>query len=68
MFKDSKGELTENSELEPLSPYAKAKYSVHNQVKEIRDKYDWNKFRILFNHESEFRKNDYLFMRLLTVQ
>ena len=67
MFKDSKGErLTEKSELEPLSPYAKAKYSVHNQVKEIRDKYDWNiNSGILFNHESEFRKNDYLFMKVI---
>ena len=67
MFKDSKGErLTEKSELEPLSPYAQAKYSVHNQVKEIRDKYDWNiNSGILFNHESEFRKNDYLFMKVI---
>jgi len=67
MFKDSKGErLTEESELEPLSPYAKAKYSVHNQVKELRDEYDWNiNSGILFNHESEFRKNDYLFMKVI---
>ena len=39
---------------------------MHNQVKEIRDKYDWNiNSGILFNHESELEKNDYLFMKVI---
>ena len=39
---------------------------MHNQVKEIRDKYDWNiNSGILFNHESEFRNNNYLIMKII---
>lgn len=68
MFKKNKGaKLTENSEFEPLSPYAKAKYKIHNDVFDLRKRHDWNiSSGILFNHESEFRKNEYLFMKIIT--
>ena len=58
--------LNENSLFNPTSPYAIAKYEVHQEILELRKKYDWNIVSgIMFNHESEFRKNDYLFMKII---
>ena len=67
MFDDSGTEsLTEDSQFLPLSPYAKAKLEVHLLIKQLRDTYDWKiSSGILFNHESEFRDNDYLFMKII---
>lgn len=67
MFKDSGGlKLTESSEFKPLSPYAKAKYQIHSNISNMRNQYEWNiSSGILFNHESEFRKNEYLFMKII---
>ena len=67
MFKDCGTEsLTEKSEFLPLSPYADAKLEIHKSVNELRDAYDWNiNSGILFNHESEFRDDNYLFMKII---
>jgi GDPmannose 4,6-dehydratase len=57
--------LNEGSTFEPRSPYASAKYEVFNKVNSLKEKFDWNiKSGIMFNHESEFRNKDYLFMKI----
>tara|TARA_B100001564_G_scaffold359973_1_gene384286 strand:+ start:15341 stop:16309 length:969 start_codon:yes stop_codon:yes gene_type:complete len=66
IFKESEKKLNEQSEFDPKSPYAVAKFKNHNKVFELREKYDWNIISgIMFNHESEFRKNDYLIMQII---
>lgn len=66
IFKESENKLNEQSEFDPKSPYAIAKFKNHNKVFELREKYDWNIVSgIMFNHESEFRKNDYLIMKII---
>ena len=56
--------LTEKSSFNPRSPYAKAKYEVYEKVNYLKQEYDWNiKSGIMFNHESEFRDKQYLFMK-----
>ena len=58
--------LSENSEMKPRSPYAKAKFKLHKEVGELRKKKDWNiKSGIMFNHESEFRQNEFLIMKVI---
>ena len=50
----------------PNSPYAEGKYLNHLKVKKFRESFDWNIYSgIMFNHESEFRKNNYLFMKII---
>ena len=57
--------LNEHSIFEPRSPYARAKYEVFNKVNSLKEQFDWNiKSGIMFNHESEFRSKDYLFMKI----
>ena len=59
--------LNENSEFLPNSPYALAKLDNHNKVISLNKKYDWNIYSgITFNHESEFRKKNYLIMKIIT--
>ena len=66
IFKESENKLNEQSEFDPKSPYAIAKFKNHNKIFELREKYDWNIISgIMFNHESEFRKNDYLIMKII---
>ena len=56
----------ENSEFIPNSPYASGKLTNHRKVKYLREKYSWNIFSgIMFNHESEYRKHGYLFMKII---
>ena len=58
--------LDETSLFLPNSPYAKAKLENHIDVESLRDSYEWNiKSGIMFNHESEFRKQDFLFSKIL---
>tara|TARA_B100000941_G_C28505570_1_gene557092 strand:- start:2863 stop:3855 length:993 start_codon:yes stop_codon:yes gene_type:complete len=58
--------ISEEAELSPTSPYGVAKAKIHQDVKEIRKTYDWNiSSGIMFNHESELRSNDYLFMKIV---
>lgn len=56
----------ESHSFNPKSPYAKAKLINHKKVIELSESYDWKIFSgIMFNHESEFRKDDYLFMKII---
>jgi GDPmannose 4,6-dehydratase len=56
----------EDSEFRPNSPYASGKLTNHKKVKYLRDKYDWNIFSgIMFNHESEYRSNEFLMMKII---
>ena len=67
MFEENvEGELDEQSSFSPNSPYAVFKYNNHLKIKELKKKYDWNIYSgIMFNHESEFRSNEYLIMSLI---
>jgi len=59
--------LSETSKMKPRSPYAEAKYTLHKRVSELREKKNWNiKSGIMFNHESEFRQNEFLIMKVIT--
>lgn len=58
--------LDEKSIFDPRTPYAKAKYETFDKVNKLKEDFDWNiKSGIMFNHESEFRDSDYLFMKIL---
>lgn len=60
--------LTEDDNFEPISPYAKAKLANHNKVSLLREDYDWEIYSgILFNHESQFRNNKYLLMKIINT-
>lgn len=56
--------LTEDSEFNPQSPYAKAKLKNHKKVIELSKEFNI-KSGIMFNHESEFRKSNYLFKKVI---
>ena len=58
--------LDENTQFNPSSPYAKAKHEIHIELDNLRKQYDWNiNSGIMFNHESEFRNDEYLFMKII---
>ena len=58
--------LNENTDFFPNSPYAVSKLNVHNSVKKLRIKYEWPIVSgIMFNHESDFREDKYLFMKIV---
>ena len=62
--KDNNKPLNEQSKFEPRSPYAEAKYRLFERTVELRNLYDWNtKSGIMFNHESQFRNDNYLIMK-----
>ncbi len=62
------GKIDESSKLEPNSPYAKAKVSNHNKVLDLVNEYEWNiTSGIMFNHESEFRENNYLTSKIINT-
>ena len=67
MFENNgKSKLSELSEFNPKSPYAKSKFRNHLKVLELRRQYNWDIFSgIMFNHESEFRKEKYLFKKVI---
>ena len=57
--------LNEESIFDPRTPYAKAKFTIFEKINVLKEKYDWNiKSGIMFNHESEFRDSNYLFMKI----
>lgn len=57
--------LNEQSSFSPRSPYAEAKLEVYKKVNYLKEKHSWNiKSGIMFNHESEFRNKNYLFMKI----
>ena len=58
--------LNENSNFDPISPYAEGKLIVHKKIETIKNEYGWLiSSGIMFNHESEFRNTDYLFMKII---
>ena len=60
--------LSEKSLMKPRSPYAEAKYSLHNKVLDLKNNRNWNiKSGIMFNHESEFRANEFLIMKIINT-
>lgn len=60
--------LNENSPLSGNSPYAEYKIRNHLKVQNFNEKYDWKIFSgIMFNHESEFRDNNYLLMKIINT-
>ena len=64
----SHGNLTEKDDFKPISPYAKAKLENHKNVSSLRNEYEWEIYSgILFNHESQFRNNNYLLMKIINT-
>ena len=62
------GKIDESSKLEPNSPYAKAKVTNHNKLLDLINEYQWNMTSgIMFNHESEFRENNYLTSKIINT-
>ena len=58
--------LNENSSFDPISPYAQGKLMVHKKIETIKKEYGWLiRSGIMFNHESEFRNTNYLFMKII---
>ena len=50
----------------PRSPYSEAKYTIYKKTNNLRKNRDWNiKSGIMFNHESEFRNEEYLFIKII---
>ena len=63
---DTSSRLDEGSAFNPLSSYALSKFYIHKFIEILREKYEWNISNgILFNHESEFRENNYLIMKII---
>lgn len=67
MFSSQAGlPLNEDSEMLPRSPYAEAKLTIHNKIQDLKNVNNWNiKSGIMFNHESEFRPNEFLIMKII---
>ena len=64
--KNNSGTFNELSKYESTTPYAKAKLENHLKSSEIRSRYGIDIYSgIMFNHESEFRNNDYLIMKII---
>ena len=58
----------ENDSFTPNSPYASGKLYGHNKVLKLAKEYSWDiKSGILFNHESSFRDNNYLIMKIINA-
>jgi GDPmannose 4,6-dehydratase len=58
--------INENSKISPRSPYAIGKAQIFEKSISLREKLGVNICNgILFNHESEFRNNEYLFMKVI---
>ena len=66
LFANSSEPLNESSLLLPRSPYAEAKLKNHYKVTSLKEEYSWSIYSgLMFNHESEFRKNNYLIMKII---
>ena len=65
MFGNSKDLLQdENSQINPLSPYGESKARAHLAARTYRSNGLYVSTGILFNHESEFRKEGFLFEKI----
>ena len=66
MFDSSNSKLDENSIFKPRSPYAEAKLEIHNYIQELKNNKELKiSSGIMFNHESEFRDEEYLIMKIV---
>ena len=66
MFAPSNLPLNENSPMKGNSPYALGKLENHKKIKRISKESNLNFYSgIMFNHESEYRSNDYLIMKII---
>lgn len=66
MFDEKSGPLDENSSLKPRSPYAEAKLQIHKKIQNLKLHEFLNiSSGIMFNHESEFRDEEYLIMKII---
>ena len=66
MFAPSELPLDENSKMGPRSPYAIAKFNIHNKIQSLKLQENLSiSSGIMFNHESEFRANQYLIMKII---
>ncbi len=64
--KNTRTILNEKSEFLPNSPYGESKLLIHHKIAAIRKEYEWKLTSgIMFNHESEFRDDNYLFMKII---
>ena len=60
------GVLDENDLFNPKTQYAISKYKVHQKIVEFNENVNFKMFSgIMFNHESEFRKDKYLIMKII---
>ena len=67
MFENvSNNAINENTKMVPNSPYAIGKYKNHQAVLKLSREYNWNIVSgVMFNHESEFRRGDYLIKKII---
>ena len=66
MFDLSSDPLDEKSNFNPRSPYAEAKLHLHRHIEEVKTDHKINiSSGIMFNHESEFRDDEYLIMKII---
>lgn len=67
MFENvSNNAIDENTKMVPNSPYASGKYENHKTVLKLSNEFNWNIVSgIMFNHESEFREDDYLIKKII---
>ena len=55
-----------DTNMKPRSPYAESKKVLHEKVIKLRNELNWDiKNAVLFNHESEFRDENYLFQKII---
>ena len=67
MFANSEKKLDENSKFLPRSPYSKSKLYIHNKIQFYREEEGLNICSgIMFNHESEFRPDSFLLMKIVS--
>jgi GDPmannose 4,6-dehydratase len=66
MFGNSSSSLSENSSVNPISPYAISKYLAHKICIRYRDEYGFFISNgILFNHESELHDSHFVFQKVI---
>jgi len=66
MFDESGERLNEQSTLKPRNPYSNSKYKIHLKIEHLRKQSGLNiSSGIMFNHESEFRSQQFLVMNII---
>ena len=69
MFDDKGHEaISEDSSFNPKTPYAISKMYCHNLSNFYKEKFEWDvSIGVLFNHESEFRPENYLLTKVINT-